>query len=356
MLRSGAHQAKAFLREEREDRLACDVEGRELEALGLRPEDPVQLAFQDRGRPYEAVAEVIQVSLQDPPGCTLRPPRTLTCLNPEAFLDFVPERSPRATFVTPSHDLKDGRAYGLSETGLEVAWGQGRRDDFRLGVPTQISVELAKGQVPVLDALPTYFTEETVGLRIQGAPQAEHMEQYRQWVRSHLHEARERERLDFRPEGFAVNRETLQARRAVTQGLRLLSDHPPYILVVGEDEAFAAHLAQALGRKFGIGYLDWIMGPLAPQLVRPGVEAPWGGFSMLLVHQRLRLTSGYELIRQVIQQEACPLPVLLVGSEEDVPLKRNRAIAAGAVDYLSVEPFHVLSVMRTMEATLKLFG
>lgn len=77
---------------------------------------------------------------------------------------------------------------------------------------------------------------------------------------------------------------------------------------------------------------------------------------LLLVHQRLRVTSGLELTRDLIQEEACPLPILVVGLEEDVALKRNRAIAAGAVDFISVEPFHVLRVMKAIEDTLKMFG
>jgi hypothetical protein len=46
----------------------------------------------------------------------------------------------------------------------------------------------------------------------------------------------------------------------------------------------------------------------------------------------------------------------VVGLEEDVALKRNRAIAAGAVDFISVEPFHVLRVMKVIEETLRMFG
>ena len=37
-------------------------------------------------------------------------------------------------------------------------------------------------------------------------------------------------------------------------------------------------------------------------------------------------------------------------------IERNRAIAAGAVDFIAVEPFHVLSLLRTLEETLRLFG
>ena len=72
--------------------------------------------------------------------------------------------------------------------------------------------------------------------------------------------------------------------------------------------------------------------------------------------QRLRVGSGLELTQQLVQEERCPLPILLGGPAEDVALKRNRAIAAGAVDFIAVEPFHVLSLLRTLEETLRLFG
>lgn len=93
-----------------------------------------------------------------------------------------------------------------------------------------------------------------------------------------------------------------------------------------------------------------MLGPLG------GGDSGWGRFKLLLVHQRLRLSSGLELTRQLTQDEGCPLPILLAGTEEDVGLKRNRAIAAGAVDFISVDPFRILAVMRSIEETLALFG
>jgi FixJ family two-component response regulator len=93
-----------------------------------------------------------------------------------------------------------------------------------------------------------------------------------------------------------------------------------------------------------------------PGLASLGSGGGWGRVKLLLVHQRLRVTSGLELTRDLTQVESCPLPILVVGLEEDVPLKRNRAIAAGAVDFISVEPFHVLRVMKAIEDTLKMFS
>ncbi len=133
-------------------------------------------------------------------------------------------------------------------------------------------------------------------------------------------------------------------------------DRDPAILILTEREDFARRMAEALGRKFGVLSLDYIKGSLRPLLLGP--EAPgngWGRARLIVIHNHLRLVSPLELSRQVVEQEKCPLPVLLAGTEEDVDLKRNRALAAGAVDYVPVEPFRILAVLRKLDETLKLF-
>ena len=81
----------------------------------------------------------------------------------------------------------------------------------------------------------------------------------------------------------------------------------------------------------------------------------WGRARLIVIHNQMRLVSPLELSRLVVEQEKCPLPVLLAGTEEDLELKRNRALAAGAVDYMPVEPFRILSVLRKLDETFKLF-
>ena len=115
-------------------------------------------------------------------------------------------------------------------------------------------------------------------------------------------------------------------------------------------------MAEALGRKWGVLSLDYITGNLLPFL-KPfaGEGGDWGPVCLVIIHNQLRLASPLELARQVVSQEKCPVPVLLAGTEEDVDLKRNRAMAAGAVDYVPVEPFKILAVLRKLDETLKLF-
>jgi len=134
-------------------------------------------------------------------------------------------------------------------------------------------------------------------------------------------------------------------------------DRQPTILILTEREEFARHMAEALGRKFGVISLDYITGPVRPFLKAfGGDEADWGRVRLILIHNHLRLASPLELSRQIVEQEKCTLPIILAGTDEDEDLKRNRALAAGAVDFLAVEPFKILSVLRKLDETLKLFA
>ncbi|HLP29883.1 MAG TPA: hypothetical protein VK150_00890, partial [Geothrix sp.] len=56
-----------------------------------------------------------------------------------------------------------------------------------------------------------------------------------------------------------------------------------------------------------------------------------------------------------VGQEACPLPVILAGTEEDEAKKRHHSVTAGAVDYVAVEPFKILAILRRLDETLQLF-
>jgi DNA-binding response OmpR family regulator len=76
---------------------------------------------------------------------------------------------------------------------------------------------------------------------------------------------------------------------------------------------------------------------------------------MVVIHNQLRLASPLDLCRQLIEEEGCPVPVLLAGTEEEEAKKRHHAVAAGAVDYVTVEPFKILSVLRRLDETLRLF-
>ena len=112
-----------------------------------------------------------------------------------------------------------------------------------------------------------------------------------------------------------------------------------------------------MGRKFGLASLDMGPGPLKPVLADLGVgDHGWGRLRLVMIHNHLRSGSPLDRCRRLTQEEGCPLPVLLVGTDEEADLKRNRAMAAGAVDYLAVEPFRVLSVIRVLDETLRLFS
>jgi FixJ family two-component response regulator len=91
-------------------------------------------------------------------------------------------------------------------------------------------------------------------------------------------------------------------------------------------------------------------------MVVPKETPDWGRIRLVLIHNRLRLASPLELSRQLVEQEKCPLPIVLVGTDEDVDLKRVRAMEAGAVDYLPVEPFKILGVLKKLDELIQMFN
>jgi CheY-like chemotaxis protein len=179
---------------------------------------------------------------------------------------------------------------------------------------------------------------------------------YRQW----LQEARRAQTLQdmkgFDPGGTEARP---QARDTGASGphLRILVDRDPLILVLAEGDAFPARLAEAVGRKFGVAALDLARGTVQPFLtgLGGGSESGWGRVRLILVHHHVRSGSALDACRRLVQEERCPLPILVAGTEEEAEVKRNRAISAGAVDHLVVDPFKVLSVIRALDETLRLF-
>lgn len=327
---------------------------------GLKPGQKVRIRLVDRGRAYEAItAWEGQGRLEGDPCVRLAIPRLLTCLEAHRFADWVPPKPVPCTYTTPGLDILDGSLLALGEDGVELdARRAGPRSggDLQLGAATVVS--LGAGALKfVLEATVAHRADHSLGLRWKPSQAPALLSSYRAWLQDRLREQARLDREGFDPQG---SRSAAPARETGEQRLgavKVWADRDPLVLVVAEGEDLPSHLAQTLGRKLGFASLDHVRGRVAPRLGPLGADLEgWGRVRLILVHQRLRVGSGLELTQQLVQEEGCPLPILLGGTEEDVGLKRNRAIAAGAVDFIAVEPFHVLRLLRTLEETLNLFG
>lgn len=352
VLRHGGQRREFPLLAESPQTLTLNVSELEAQQWELPVGSKLDLELRDRGRRYRAITFLMGFS-GSPPALQASLPRTLTWLDPEEFSDFCPPNPMHGSYATVTLDIRNGRFVAFSEQGLQMEAKGDLSAELRLETPLMVSLDLGQANKLVLQVAPAYFNDRGVGLRVLPASDPSMVQQYAGWVRDRLHEERERDRRAFTPEGVRLERVATPTGVA-RHTLKHLVQRDPQVLLVAEDTALAAHLAQALGRKFGISHLDYLQGLLRPQLDPEGEG--WGCFRLLLIHQRLFLGSGFELVHQVVEREQCPLPVLLVGSDEDLALKRNRAIAAGAIDYLALEPFKVISVMQTLQQTLNLCG
>ncbi|HOD33127.1 MAG TPA: hypothetical protein PKO12_06595, partial [Holophaga sp.] len=185
--------------------------------------------------------------------------------------------------------------------------------ELRLGADTVVS--LGAGELKlVLDAVVAHRGDHDLGLRWKAANTSAMLSSYRAWLQDRLREQARLDREGFDPEG---SRGGVASRDSGETGLDLVKlwvDRDPMVLVVAEGDALPGHLAQSLGRKLGFASLDHVRGRVAPRLGPLGAEeGGWGRVRLILLHQRLRVGSGLELTHQLVQEERCPLPILIRG-------------------------------------------
>ncbi len=340
-------------------RLALAMERPLFDAWQLKSGEKVSLNLGDRGFTYEAVALCEgHAATDDLPCLQVGLPRTLRRTDLHRLVDFAPDAEVACTFTNARSALLDGVVKGLGREGVELALRDPRQrigDLFRMGEESTLDLPLEGNLRLVAPTKVTYLDEQKVGLRFTERADGALLGQYRTWLdgQQRLQAQRDREAL---LEGGGRK----PARRAAPErpSARAWVDKDPLILVLAEQEDFVQRMAEGLGRKFGFLALDHISGAVRPQIQAwAGAEGPdWGRLRLILVHHRLRLASPLELTRQLALEEHCPLPILVAGTEEDLDLKRLRAVEAGAVDFLAVEPFRILRVLQQVDQTLKVFA
>lgn len=340
------------------DRLALAMSRADYEAWQLKPGEKVSLNLGDRGFTYEAVAPCEgHGTAEDLPCLLVGLPRSLRRTDLHRLVDFAPDAEVACTFTNARSALLDGVVRGLGREGVELALRDPRQrigDFFRMGEESTLDLPLEGSLRLMAPAKVAYLDEQKVGLQFTERADGALLGQYRTWLDRQQRIQAQRDR-DALLEGGG--RRPARAAAPERPPARLWVDRDPLILVLTEQEDFAQRLAEGLGRKFGFLALDHISGPVRPHLKDwAGAEgAGWGRLRLILVHHRLRLASPLELTRQLAQEERCPLPILVAGAEEDLELKRLRAVEAGAVDFLAVEPFRILRALQQLDQVLKMF-
>lgn len=324
-------------------------------AWKLEGGEKMGLSLDNRGINYDGVVNIEELAeLEGIPALYLGGPRSLRRADDNRLVDFVPDTPPKCTFINARNNLLDGQVRGFGRNGLELALNDPRQniqEFFRIGEEATVDIAL-EGDTRLQGATKVaYFGEACVGLEFTNRMETAALGKFRNWMEGQQRLQAQRDKEDFESGGAPR-----VSHAPVLPTARLLVDREPLILLLTEREDFARRMAEGLGRKFGFATLDYIKGPVHAFLRVLGAgENNWGRFRLILVHNQLRLVSPLELTRQLIEQEHCPLPILLVGNEEDLELKRNRAVGAGAVDYFPVEPFKILTVLKKVDETISLF-
>lgn len=335
-------------------RIGIRLGPKDLEAWRMAPEESVAMTLEDRGFRFETVVAFIgPADLEGVPCAAFTLPRTLRRSDDHRLVHFAPETATPVTFSNSRNDVLDGEIRGFGQDGFELALRDSSRrveDVLRMGEESTLDLALEDGMLLNASARVAYFGANVVGMKFTERVDKTLLGQYRTWLdtQQRLQAQRDRETLESG---------RMPSRGATLPAVRQWVDRDPAVLVVTEREDFARHMSEALGRKFGVLSLDYITGQVKP-LLKPfgAADGTWGRVKLILVHNHLRLASPLEFTRQIVEQEKCPVPIVLVGTDEDEDLKRNRALAAGAVDYLAVEPFRILTVIRKLDETVKLFA
>ncbi|MDP1831094.1 MAG: hypothetical protein Q8K67_03465 [Geothrix sp.] len=346
------------------EKLAFRMPFDDIDAWGLKAGENLALKLKDRGLEYDCVvAHAGQEVIEGVEACLAGIPRVMRRSDMQRLADFIPDRPPAqahaATFTNTRNALIDGTVQSFGEEGLELVLRNTKQDIrelLRMGEESLLDVPLEDNLRLRAPTTVAYFGENLVGLRFTRQADAQLLDQYRAWVQDQQQRQAQEDREGFSPRGFQ-EATTRIVRAATLPTVKVLVDRDPMILLITEHEAFARRLGEALSRKFGMAMLDHIKGPVKARLqgIEGGGEG-WGRARLIVIHNQLRLVSPLELCRQLVDQEGCPVPVILAGTEEAEAKKRHHAMTAGAVDYMAVEPFRILSILRKLDDTLRLFG
>ncbi|MDP2876359.1 MAG: hypothetical protein Q8O00_09260 [Holophaga sp.] len=339
--------------------ISVGISSLERDQWGLKTQSRVQFNIEDRGRKFEAITELEAFeSRHGLECCHFGMPRLLSCLDEWSLADFSPDRPLPCTYTCNRVDIRDGLIIAFGNDGVLLATRNpngAKTQSLRIKSETLLECVLDRETKVLLPCIADHLEDGYSGLRLQENADVETMKVYRAWLSEKIWAQQERDKQEFSKEGVrALRKDEIAPLRPGLQA-RLILARDPLVLVIAEGDAFPNRITESLGRKFGIAALDYVQGQVRPTLATLGT-GDWGAVRLILVHQRLRVGSGLELTHQLVENEACPLPILVAGTEEDVTLKRNRAIAAGAVDFISVDPFHVLRVMKAIDDTLKMFA
>lgn len=324
----------------------------QIPAWGLKAGEKVSLKLEDRGLKYETVVDFTGPGPTDaPPSWCLGLPRVLRRSDGHRVASFIPDDPPKGTFINARNALLDGFVRSFGADGMEVSLRDPKanhQDLFRIGENSTLEVPLPGGLRLVAPAKVSYYGDDYVGLKFDADADKALLGQYRSWLGEQEKLQAQRDRDAFSPTGIKESvRRVTQA--AVLPTVKILLDRDPMLLLLCEKGDLAQRLADTFSRRFGTAHLDFIKGPLQKQLGELGDEKAWGRVKMILIHHQLRLTSPLELCRQITTKENCPLPVILLGTAEDEDKKRRHALDAGAVDFLALEPFRPLALLRRLD-------
>ncbi len=339
----------------------------ERERQGVRQGQSARISFYFEGKElFGGVAIAGAGRLDDKDALRLSFPASMTVNDDFCLTHFHLTPRKEIVFTSTMNQLCTGAVVNLGIKGVDIKSKESQSIKELLAVDreTQLGFELEKDLHFSFKGRVLYFQdyeEQLIGIEFLDADR-EQEQQLNQWIVDQTSRKQDKDRhfLSARKQqgsgkparmaqspGPAAPEEGEPAAPQAQPALRddyapVLKEGDPYILALSKDEELIARLGKCLMRKYGVLRSKGRFANVKELI-------PHYKPAMILVHERLGTVSGFDLAKTIIEHADQEQFIMVMGDAEDEIEKRNRAVRAGAVDYLVVTPFKTLPIFKKID-------
>lgn len=330
--------------------VACSQADRE--RYKISPTQPIAFSLFHEGKEYYAASKLSgsgkmegqdALRLDWPASILINDDYCLTQLN------LMPKKS--VTFTSTTNQFVEGDLINIGVKGIDLKTKDRtpNQEVLKIDQTTMVAFDLEPGFNIAQKARVLYYTQygqDLVGVEFLDMDR-DLEQRLAKWIQDGA-DSKKRADQSWLQSGGAKSRAKSVAG-GVSRSIADLEDYEtvvkegdPYVLVITRDPAALKRLTKSLSRKYGI---------LASKGRFKRVEAIIGEYHpvMVIIHDQLGTVSGFDLTKTIIKHVGSDFRILVMGSEEDQVEKQALSHEAGALDFLIIEPFHMLKIFRMID-------
>ncbi|MDJ0838718.1 MAG: PilZ domain-containing protein [Acidobacteriota bacterium] len=354
----GSNGLRARLMDDDEESIFVEFSGEDREKYEIRAGQSVGMSFYYEGKEYYGSLTVMGAGKLEgkealrfvyPLGLNINDDFGLTELN------LAPR--PELLYTSMFNDFCEGRLVNIGPVGADITSEMTGKIGQYLMVDkeTTLGFELEPGFKISAAGRVLYINnvgEELIGVKFTNLD-AETEKRLAEWIAEKQAFKKNGDRAFLKDRGVGKKPVKRQVERAGNKAPILAYDYKtvlhqgePWILVLARDEEILQRIGKVLQRKYGVliskGRYTNVQKII--DYYRP---------CLILVYETLDTISGFDLAKTISSENDGAIPLAMLGNEEDVEAKRERARSFKAVNYLPVEPFHPLGFFKKIEEMMK---